>query len=193
MKWKLQEQIDTASSNVRIYGNDINSSLIETHQIYTDQMGNKWWGFRDLFQIPYIRVAFTKTISDLFKVGLSPEDILTWCKKEKEILRAAKNDPEKYEKLYALILEKESQVESTVDPVQQHLALCTIYVLSDDEAIDQYSYPMATKKMDIWKLDPDACNFFLTWHTDRMAVYMKGLNILSEIALNNGLPQMTPE
>lgn len=179
MKWKIQ----TDDGKTRVYENDKNSATIQTTLIYTDKMGNDWWAFYDLFNIPYLRIAYSKTISDLFRVGISAEDLKTWIAKEKELLRAAKTDPEQYEKLYALILEKEVLINSTVDPLQQHLALCTIYVLGDNEVIDQYSQRDAAEKMKLWQLDVEAESFFLTWHIDRMASYTKVLNELSQIAL----------
>ena len=179
MKWKLQSE----SENIRIYENDSNRSTIQTKLIYTDKLDNKWYGFNDLFQIPYLRIAYSKTISDLFKIGLTANDLKTWIKKEKELLRSAKTDPEQYEKLYALVLEKEAAINNTVDPLQQHLALCTIYVLGSNEPIDQYSPVTAAQKLDIWKLDEDAQSFFLIWHTDHIAGYMKTLDGLSQIAL----------
>lgn len=188
MKWKLQSE----ENNIRVYDNDTNSSTIQTNLIYTDKLDNKWWGFNDLFQIPYLRIAYSKTISDLFRIGLTANDLKTWIQKEKELLRAAKADPEQYEKLYALVLEKEVAINNTVDPLQQHLALCTIYILSEDEAIDQYSPAVATKKLETWKLDTDAQGFFLTWHTEHIAGYMKTLDGLSQIALTNTNGNKTP-
>lgn len=175
MKWTIKQETD----KTRIYANNEDSNEIETYLIYTDKLGNRWFGFRDLFQIPYLRTAYSKTISDLFKVGLTGEDIKTWIKKEKELLKS--NDSEKYEKLYALVLEKESIISTVVDPLKQHLALCTIYVLGENEAIDQYSQKMAADKLELWKLDEDAQAFFLTWQTGRIASYMGTLNNLSQI------------
>lgn len=170
MKWKIQFE----SADMRIYENDSNNSTIQTDLVYTDKLGNRWWAFYDLFQIPYLRIAYSKTITDLFSIGLTADDLRTWIKREKELLR--KNDPEKYEKLYAMILEKEQAITTTIDPMQQHLAIATIYVLGDKEQIDFYSAKIAQEKVDLWKLDEDAQIFFLNYHIKRMGNYTQALN-----------------
>lgn len=175
-KWNLVSE----TGKVRVYQSDTGTRL-ETELIHTDQAGNKWYAFKDLFKIPYLRLAYSKQIADLFSAGLTLNDLREWIKKEKDILRG--NSAEKYEKLYSLILEKESLIESTADPIKQHLSLCTIYILSEDEKIDYFDMSEIQKKMDIWRLDPLACSFFLNWHINHIANYSSSLNHISEIAL----------
>ena len=175
MKWRIQSETAT----MRIYENDTNSSTIQTDLIHTDKMGNKWYGFYDLFSIPYLRIAYSKTISDLFGIGLTVDDLKKWIANEKKILKS--NDPEKYEKLYAAVLEKEQAITGAIDPIQQHLAIATIYVLSSTEQIDFYSPTIAEQKLQLWKLDQDAQSFFLSWHIERMANYTKHLSNPSPI------------
>src|SRR5919108_662107 len=114
---------------VRYYKNERTNTEVKTEHIYTDKDGKMYFGFADLYKIPYIRSVYAKHINDLYSVGLSLKDILKWCEQEKTILKS--DDPEKYEKLYALILEKEGIASHTADPIQQHLSLCTIYVLAE--------------------------------------------------------------
>lgn len=176
MKWDLI----TDEPSKRVYQNQVGSQ-VETNIIYTDIFGKQWWGFKDLFKIPMIRIAFSKNIADLFTAGVSREDLSTWIAKEKEILRS--QDPEKYEKLYRLILEKEDLIKSVADPLKQHLSLCTIYVLNEDERIDYYDTSVAAKKMEEWQKDLDAVAFFLSWHLSHTTNSMDSLkNIFQTVS-----------
>jgi hypothetical protein len=178
--WKLINETSEGKPT-RLYKNEQTGSEATTELIHTDKDGGKWWGFCDLFKLPYMRIAYAKQISDLYTIGVTSEDLTTWCTKEKALLKATKTDPEAYEKLYALVLEKETLIKNTVDPLQQHLSLCTVYVLSDSERVDSYSTDEAVKKMNIWKLDPDMIAFFLNWHTEHMHSYMESLSVISRI------------
>jgi len=185
MKWKLKKEEKFTEIPSRIYGNDTNNTEIETVLLYTDILGQKWYGFKDLFTIPYIRLAYSKTISDLFQVGLTNKDLTEWIQKQKDILKS--NDKEKYEKLYSLVLEMEGNITTVTDPMKQHLALCTIYVLSEDEAIDIYTPAQASKKLDMWAQDMDAQAFFLNWHSEHIQRYLAGFNSISQIvSMNRG-------
>lgn len=180
MKWNLKETKTVNGKEVRVYESSTGSTC-ETMEIYIDSGGNKWFGFRDLFKIPYIRVAYAKHISDLFSIGLGLSDIVAWCKAEKDLIRS--DDPEKYEKLFALILEKERIAKSTADPVRQHLALCTVYVLSDDERIDLFKDEDAETKLKLWGGDRGAITFFLNWHNAHIQRYTKALDRISKTVL----------
>lgn len=182
MKWELSfngKNVNTGRA-YKIYTNNETGSECKIEHIYTDRLDIKWWGFSDLFAMPYIRIAFAKTISDLFLTGLTATDLRTWISKEKELLKS--NDKEKYEKLYAMVLEKESVIENTVDPIKQHLALCTVYVMEEDEKIDYYSQSMAGEKLEKWKLDIDAQTFFLNWRYGHINRYYQDLKNITEIA-----------
>lgn len=166
----ISEQTENRKK-VRTYINRQTSTTVKTTPIYTDSNGVIWWGFIDLFKVPYIRQAYAKHISDTFTMGLSLKDILEWCEQEKELLKGS--DPEKYEKLYSLVLQKENLARHTADPIQKHLALCTIYVLSEDEQIDHFTDEQAAQKMKLWKADIRATAFFLTWHNEATQSFMK--------------------
>lgn len=176
MKWKLIS--DDGKS--RIYESD-NGTRTETQMIYVDQMGNKWWGFADLFKIPVIRRLSAESVIALFTTGFTLDDLRTWIRKEKEILKS--NDTEKYEKLYSMILEKEALMESTIDPLKKHLSLAAIYVLSDTELIDDFDQKEVGRKMGLWSLDYEAMAFFLNWQSNHMLNFLGSLSNISEIVL----------
>lgn len=166
----------------RLYRNSKTGTETTLNHIYTDDTKVRWWGFNDLYKIPIMRISMTRHITDLYTIGLSLKDIQKWCEQEKAILKS--NDPEKYEKLYALILEKEQIATFTADPIKQQLALCTVYILADDERIDYFDEQNAETKLRIWKNFPDMVAFFLTWHTDHIQRYIKALQKVSTTVLN---------
>lgn len=180
MKWELKTKTETS----RTYINDQTGTECITNVIYTDKLGNNWWGFHDLFKIPYIRIAYAKSISDLFQTGLSTTDLREWIAKEKELLRST--DVEKYEKLYSMVLQKEAIINNTTQPLMQHLSLCTVYVLGENERIDYYSDQDAADKLKTWDLDKGACSFFLSWHAMHIQNYTQDLKKLSQIVSNLG-------
>lgn len=181
MKWILQKE----TGATRVYRNESTGTECRTDLIHTDRNGNKWFGFYDLFNIPYIRTAQAKNISDLFTMGLTPGDITKWITEEKALLKAAinKSDPEAYEKLYALVLQKEQIIKTVVDPLKQHLTLCTIYVLTEDERIDYYTPDIGAAKLEAWALDTEAQSFFLNWHAGHIQNFMKDYKNITQIAL----------
>lgn len=162
-------------------GNEIKLSLI--HQ---DQDGSKYWGFVDLFKMPIMRSSMAKNITDMYTIGMTLKDILKWCADEKDLLKS--DDPEKYEKLYALILEKERLATYTADPLKQQLALTTVYILEDDERVDYFDEAIAEKKLKAWSGRPDLIAFFLTWQTDHIGRYLKTLAKVSAIVSGQKTP-----
>lgn len=161
------------TKKVRLYRNTRTGTEVKTEHIYTGKDGERYFGFTDLYKIPYIRSVYAKHINDLYGIGLSLKDVLTWCEKEKQLLKG--NDPEKYEKLYALVLEKENIATYTADPIRQHLALCTVYVLNEEEPVDYFSENMAEEKLERWKKDAEAAGFFLNWHHEHIQRYTADL------------------
>ncbi len=162
----------------RVYINKDTGMETKTNLIYTDREGRKYWGFADLFQLPQIRAVMAKNITDLYNIGLTLKDIQAWCNEEKALLNS--NDPEKYQKLYALILEKEKLATYTADPIKQRLALATVYILMDDERPDYFDQSLGDDKLQLWKGDHTAVAFFLTWLENHMKLYMKRLNKFSQ-------------
>lgn len=184
MLYKLIAEKTENNKAVRVYRNDRTGTEVKTEHIFTDKEGKKYFGFSDLFKIPYIRSVYAKHINDLYGLGLSLKDLLAWCAKEKELLRS--EDSEKYEKLYAMVLEKERIVQHSADPIRQHLALCTVYVLSEDEPVDFFSESVAEDKLTAWQHDIEAVTFFLNWHHEHMqrytALLKKSLKTVSKVA-----------
>lgn len=151
-----------------------------TEVVYKDADGNRWWGFKNLMQIPIIRKSMASYITSLYNVGLSLNDIKKWCADEKTLLKG--NDPEKYEKLYAMVLEKEKIAIYTADPVKAALALATIYIMSEKERIDYFDPEESEKKLRLWLGMPEAVGFFLTWQNKHIESYMKRLDKASRTA-----------
>lgn len=184
MKWELKETKEVKGKELRTYRNDATGTECQTELLITDERGVKWFGFKDLRQIPYIRITYAKHISDLYTNGLSLKDILDWCSKEKKLIKS-KDDPERDEKLYAMILEKERLASFTADPIKQHLALASVYVLKADERIDYFSDPIAEEKLMYWNADPALIAFFLSWLNSRIISYIKILEKISPIVLKH--------
>jgi len=148
--------------------------------IYTDGSGNNWWAFEDLLQMPFIRKKAAEKVSQLYGVGITKEDLTGFITKIKATLRGP--DAERYEKVYSEVLNLESIIESTVDPVKESLSLCTIYIMQDDERIDNFSYQQAARKIELWTLDTDAQAFFLTWLSDGMNDFTTHYRSIMQIA-----------
>jgi hypothetical protein len=171
---------------IRTWRNTKTGTEIKLSLIHKDEDGTKYWGFVDLFRMPIMRSSMAKNITDMYAIGLTLKDILKWCEQEKEIIKS--DDSEKYEKLYALILEKERLATYTADPIKQQLALTTVYVLEDDERIDYFDEADAERKLKKWAGRPDMIAFFLTWQTDHIGRYLKTLQKVSKIALDQKTP-----
>lgn len=163
---------------VRTWRNVKTGTEIKLTMLHEEE-GQRYWGFIDLYKMPIMRISMAKNITDLYNIGLTLKDIQSWCSQEKELLTS--DDPEKYEKLYALVLEKERIATHTADPIRQQLALTTVYILEDDERIDYFDEAIAERKLQNWKARPDLIAFFLTWQTDHIGRYMKTLQKVSAI------------
>lgn len=177
MKWEISKE----EGKVRTYRNERTGSEIQTHVIYTDIFGNDWYAFKDLFKLPMLRIVYSKQVADFFNTGVTPEDLDKWDEEELRLLKS--DDPEKYEKLYAVVLERRRLRKSIVDPIQQHLSLCAVYVMFPDERIDYFDMATIARKMTIWKGDTDAVAFFLSWHSRHIEHCIDSLKSTSQIAL----------
>lgn len=164
----------------RTYRNEQTGTEVKTSVIYEDPKIGRWWAFTDLYNMPIMRTMMAKNITDLFGIGLSLNDIKKWCEEEKKLLKS--NEPDKYEKLYALVLEKEKLAITTADPIKQQIALCTVYILADDERPDYFNMTKAEEKMQLWAADQGMVAFFLNWHTRRIHDYINRLDRISKIA-----------
>jgi hypothetical protein len=173
----IKEGLDGNKKPFRLYRNDKTGTETKLIKLLDDSNKKSWWGFTDLFKIPIMRLTMARNITDLYTIGLTSTDIQKWCDEEKKLLKS--NDPEKYEKLYSLILEKERLATFATDMVKQQIALCTVYILEDEERLDYFDEAQAEAKLQYWKNYPDLVAFFLTWHTDHIQRYIKRLDKLS--------------
>lgn len=180
---KTNEQVIEKSgkpSVVRTYKNAITGTEISTSSVYKDKAGHVWHVFDDLFSIPFIRQMAAKRVLDLYGNGLSLIDVKSITTQMKAIVKS--NDAEKYERVFAKLLELENLAETMADPVKQCIGLCTVYTLLDDERPDTYLQSDVSVKLSLLSLDIDAQTFFLTWWTGVMSRSGQILKGLSRIA-----------
>lgn len=166
---------------IRVYKNVITGGTCETYHLHTDQFGNQWWAFVDLFTLPFIRQLSAKKVLDLYGHGLALDDVKQITGQLKTILRSASQ--EKYEQAYAKAMELENLAETMADPVKQCMGLCTVYLLFNDEMPDAWTQQVVSQKMTVMANDIGLQSFFLNWWTDimrRSGLLLKGL---SQIAL----------
>lgn len=182
MLYDLVSDQQEGERRVRTFRNNKTGTQTKLSLIHTDKDGGNWWGFLDLRLIPMMRVSMAQNITNLYNVGLSLKDIQQWCSQEKQLLNS--DDPEKYQKLYALILEKERLATYTADPLKQQLALCTVYIIADEERIDYFDEVQAETKLKIWAGSPELVAFFLTWHNDHIRRSIKRLEKLTTTVSN---------
>lgn len=174
--YTLQSETDIRRS----YRSSISDTEIFTNVIYTDGNGSKWWAFEDLLQIPFIRKKAAEKVSQLYGVGLTKEDLTGFTARLKTLLKS--DDIEKYEKAYSEVLNMEAVTEETTDPVKQSLSLCSVYILSDNERVDTFSFQDAIEKMNTWAMDMDAQAFFLNFLTSGMNDFTKHYKSIMQIA-----------
>lgn len=178
MKYELIATRTENKKETKVYRNTSTGTEVKIQHIYTDKEGRKWYGFTDLYKVPMIRTALARHILDLYTIGLSLKDIQTWCSQEKDLING--DDPEKMQKLYALILEKERLATFTADPIKQHLALATVYVIEEDERIDYFDESISEKKLQLWNVEPEMIAFFLSWQAGHTQRYLKAFGKISQ-------------
>lgn len=177
-------QIQGAQRPVRTYRNKTTGTELTTYLLKEDRARGQWWTFEDLFTLPFIRQVASKKIMDLYGFGLSITDITAHTTQIKQLLRS--DDQEKYEKVYAKVLELENITSAMADPIKQCIGLCTVYLLYNDERPDAYVQSEQNVKMSHLALDIDLQSFFLNWWTDIMRDSGKLLKGLSRIASMTG-------
>lgn len=182
MNWKLQA--DQSTETVRLYKNVETGELCTMDMIKVDAGGRKWWGFRDLFSIPFMRIEMSKTIANFFGLGLTHQDLISMFAEIKALAKPLKAafDPEAFEKIYSAVLQRENQVKMVTDPNVQYLTMATVYVCSDRENIEIFGHEHVAEKLKIWQSDDELTAFFLIWYAMHIAAYMKDLNKISGIA-----------
>jgi hypothetical protein len=164
----------------REYKNTLTGNPLTTYLLKTDDHGNKWWTFEDLYSLPLMRQMASSKISRLFGGDLLLSDILEKCEEGKAECKGTA--PDKYERVYAKWLELETLAKTMADPVKQHTALCTVYLLLNDEGPGEYSQAQQNSKMEILATDVSLQTFFLTWWSEAIGRYGKDLQGLSLIA-----------
>jgi hypothetical protein len=183
--YTLQDEISYDSYPAKItrtYKNTLTGNTLMTYLLKEDAHGNKWWTFEDLYSLPLIRQMAASKVTQLFGGDLLLEDVLTICDQGKDIAKG--NAKDKYEQTYAKWLELESLAKAMADPVKQYTALCTLYLLLNDEGPDQYSQANQNKKMDVLSVDIGLQTFFLTWWSEVIGRFGKDFSGLSQIASN---------
>jgi len=180
--WKLSKE----ENNKRTYSNSLTGSACSMTMVYTDKEGNKWWSFDDLMTLPYTRNFAATKISSLYALGLSKDDLSSHINGLKTILKS--NDPEKFEKAYANVLDFETKSNNATDPVKQMSSLVCVYYCINDEAIDGFDNNLQIKKMSLLEADIEMHGFFLKLQMKATENYTRHLNLLSRIAstVSNG-------
>jgi hypothetical protein len=184
-----RRQIGGNDTAVRVYKNTLTGNTCETYHLHTDQFGNQWWAFLDLFTLPFIRQLSAKKVLDLYGHGLALDDVKQITGQMKTILRSA--SPEKYEQAYAKAMELETLAETMADPVKQCMGLCTVYLLLNDEMPDAWTQQVVSQKMTIMALDIGLQSFFLNWWTEvmrRSGLLLKGLSQIASMATELSAP-----
>lgn len=166
MKYKLISE----TKKERIYSNG-------TIQVKTVFLRKGWWAFDDFLQVPFIRSAYAKQIEDNYTYGTNAFDLKDFFAGVKELLKS--KDSEKYEKLYAIILEKEESIAAIISPIKQQLAMCAVYVLGPDEEIEKFSEEAATVKINSWTTEESL--FFVNWYNDKLQNYYTVFNLIDKI------------
>jgi hypothetical protein len=174
--WKLSNE----NSERKVYTNSVTSSQCTINKLYTDKDGNTWWGFADLFLIPYTRQFAAQKISSLYQVGLTKEDITAHVSKLKTLAKSVDN--EKYEKIYAEALDFESKSQTATDPVKQMSSLVCVYYLLNDEHIDSFNGAIQSQKMSLLENDPELHTFFLRKQIEDMERCTAASGLISQIA-----------
>lgn len=186
-----RRQINGQDTAVRVYKNTVTGGMCETYHLHTDQFGNQWWAFVDLFALPFIRQLSAKKVLDLYGHGLSLDDVKQITGQLKTILRSA--SPDKYEQAYAKAMDLENLAETMADPVKQCMGLCTVYLMLNDEMPDAWTQTVISQKMTIMALDIGLQSFFLNWWTDimrRSGQLLKGLSQIVSTADESLAPVM---
>jgi hypothetical protein len=175
--WKLQ----TDEKGKRTYANEYGSTCIQT-LCYQDKDKNNWWAFDDLFTLPYTRNFAATKVTSLYALGLSKDDLTVFVDRMKGLLKS--DDREKYEKIYAQVLDFEQKADSATNAIKQITALTCVYFTINDEPIDSFDGPTQMKKMALMEADQDMHTFFLNRQMQATEDYSMRLQQLSQIVSN---------
>ena len=173
-------QLKTEQDNKRTYVNSSTGSQSTQTLVYKDKDGNKWYSFDDLTAMPYTRSFAATKITSLYSLGLSKDDLSSFFVNIKGHLKS--NDPEKYEKAYANILDFENKATNATDAIKQMTSLVCVYFTMNDEPIDSFDNNLQIKKMSLLEADVEMHSFFLKHQISITERYSAFLNQLSAIA-----------
>lgn len=177
--WRLESDVD----NKRVYKNPVTNSTCIQLLCYKDKDGNSWYEFQDLTAIPFTRHFAATKITSLYSLGLTKDDITNHISGLKTVLNS--DDPEKYQKAYANILDFENKAASAADPIKQLSSLVPVYFTLNDEPIDSFTNDIQIKKLGLLEADPEAHSFFLQRQMEATGRYMNILDKISQIVLPN--------
>lgn len=170
--WKLTDTAD----KIRTYTNSATGSKCQMEEVYLDKEQNRWFMFTDLAAIPYVRNFAANKITSLYTLGLSKDDLTGHIEGLKKVLKS--NDPDRYEKAYANVLDFETKAVNATDSIKQMSALVCVYFTLNDEPIDSFENSLQLKKMQLLEADINMHSFFLKRQTDAIEGYTTSLNNL---------------
>lgn len=173
-------QIKNDDGAKRLYQNNFGSKCTMT-MCHRDRDGNFWWQFDDLLSLPYTRNFAATKVSSLYAAGISKDDLTSHISTVKSLLKS--DDSEKYEKMYASVLDFESKVNNATNAIRQMTALVCVYFTINDEQIDTFDGSLQARKMELIEADPQMHAFFLNRQTELTESYTRHLQLLSQIAL----------
>lgn len=177
---KKTKLINGKETPIRVYKNTLTGNECTTYLLRTDILNNEWWSFEDLYSLPFIRQLSAKKVIELYGHGLALDDIKLITGQLKIVLKG--QDPEKYERAFAKVLELENLSETMADPVRQCMGLCTVYLLFNDERPDAWTNHIVSAKMTAMAQDIESQAFFLNWWTEVMrqsGQVLKGLSVIA--------------
>ncbi len=174
-------QLISDNTDKRIYSNPATGSKINMNMVYIDKDSNKWWLFDDLTAMPYTRQFAATKVSSLYALGLTKDDLSVHVNGLKTILKS--DDPEKYEKAYANIIEFESKANVATDAIKQMSALVPVYFTFNDEDIDSFENNLQIRKMSLLEADSTMHSFFLNLQLTATERFLQVSKMLSQIVL----------
>lgn len=175
--WKLLND----ENGKRTYANEYGSKCIQS-LCYQDKEGNNWYSFDDLLTLPYTRNFAATKVTSLYALGLSKDDLTVFIDKMKGLLKS--DDREKYEKIYAQVLDFEQKASNATHAIKQMTALTCVYFTIGDEPIDAFDGVLQSKKMALIEADPAMHTFFLNRQMQVTEDYTMRLQQLSQIVSN---------
>lgn len=177
---KERRPIGNVERDCKVYKNSLTGSHVVTYLLHTDRAGNKWWTWENLFDLPMIRQMAARNVIELYGAGLSLQDITAKVNEMKLIVKNDK-DPERYEKVYAKLLEMDNLARTTGDVAVQSMGLCTVYLMLNDELPDVYNQSEQALKFTALSVDIGNQAFFLNWWVGIIEHYGNLLKGISRI------------